>query len=886
MGPNTTPPSPRAPEDRTSRRHFLLQTAAATAAACATSPPPCPVLARRCDQLHAHVRVPVEHLWRRALPIPADAQLSPFSPTGTLPHGHRVGDVAQWTAPEWFWTYPDWGTKDHHPTIGSGELPPSIDKRFEHVYPGKLGPWPNLLPKSFAMQAKTFVDSIVPGHLTRMLGYGPAGGEVHSPGPLFRVDLGQHLIVRVDNAIERDLHLEISVHLHGGHTPAHSDGHPNFMIRPGQARDYYYPNPIPLKVMGQLVDDPAGPRIEWAPIPGEWDHSEVPSTMWYHDHAEDITAHNALMGLAGLYILQDETERKWIADGILPASDTPIALRDVCLCPVPDEHMHEDVRAEAERRGGSFREARIHFDPFDHDGSLGNHVLCNGAVFPVLTLGPGQHRLRLLNASLARMYHLRFVAVGKPGTPQAGVVASNDKGQPNFLPVLRFGKDSWLMPHAVSTASTFLSMAARADLILDLEQPVQHHGTAWSRDDYDLYLVSTLVQKDGRGPGHGDNEFDLEQPRGSMFDGLEDEGAFEGPGKAWRMPEDPQNVTHDGGPQAGNPNWLWLMRIARDEKAPSSSSSLVPVPASFEAALRDNLISTASAEAPRPTPLRQHESILESLKEIQGAQGQIPWDAIPRREFDFERGQGAWKINHRFYDANTANAVPALWSTELWILRNRSGGWWHPIHIHLESHQQVHVSAKAIKFGALNGAEIDRVVLAHPDYNPPWLREGMKVDDLKSFLKADPRNYTDAEIEAIPMPELAHLAAWLHSFRLGEVGAPVKAQDFTRTIVEQLRIETLPRPPAGFDPTVWNLGIKHDTTLLGPNTEVHVLMRFRTFQGPFVFHCHNLNHEDMRMMFQFDPRIAEHHEDWRGRTEIPVRPAFWFYDQKPHGGPR
>ena len=48
---------------------------------------------------------------------------------------------------------------------------------------------------------------------------------------------------------------------------------------------------------------------------------------------------------------------------------------------------------------------------------------------------------------------------------------------------------------------------------------------------------------------------------------------------------------------------------------------------------------------------------------------------------------------------------------------------------------------------------------------------------------------------------------------------------------------------------------QHDTTILGPNTEVHILMQFRTFEGPFVFHCHNLDHEDMRMMFNMDPRL-------------------------------
>ena len=42
--------------------------------------------------------------------------------------------------------------------------------------------------------------------------------------------------------------------------------------------------------------------------------------------------------------------------------------------------------------------------------------------------------------------------------------------------------------------------------------------------------------------------------------------------------------------------------------------------------------------------------------------------------------------------------------------------------------------------------------------------------------------------------------------------------------------------------------------MLGPNTEVEMFMKFLTFRGPFVFHCHNLKHEDMRMMFVFDLR--------------------------------
>jgi hypothetical protein len=45
-------------------------------------------------------------------------------------------------------------------------------------------------------------------------------------------------------------------------------------------------------------------------------------------------------------------------------------------------------------------------------------------------------------------------------------------------------------------------------------------------------------------------------------------------------------------------------------------------------------------------------------------------------------------------------------------------------------------------------------------------------------------------------------------------------------------------------------------------------MKFRTFEGPFVFHCHNLEHEDMRMMQTFDPRPQ--------RVATPTPVVRWF----------
>ncbi len=48
-----------------------------------------------------------------------------------------------------------------------------------------------------------------------------------------------------------------------------------------------------------------------------------------------------------------------------------------------------------------------------------------------------------------------------------------------------------------------------------------------------------------------------------------------------------------------------------------------------------------------------------------------------------------------------------------------------------------------------------------------------------------------------------------------------------------------------------DVGLK-DTFRLGPNEEVRVIGNFADNIGRYAFHCHNLEHEDMRMMGRFD----------------------------------
>jgi FtsP/CotA-like multicopper oxidase with cupredoxin domain len=119
------------------------------------------------------------------------------------------------------------------------------------------------------------------------------------------------------------------------------------------------------------------------------------------------------------------------------------------------------------------------------------------------------------------------------------------------------------------------------------------------------------------------------------------------------------------------------------------------------------------------------------------------------RRFEFQRSQGAWQINGRFFDPERDDAAPRLGGAERWILKNGGGGWWHPVHLHLEAHQ-------------------------------------------------------------------------VQSFNGRRVAVP----------------------------------FKQDTTILGPGDEAEVFMRFRDYPGRFVFHCHNIEHEDVRMMGQMNVREA------------------------------
>jgi FtsP/CotA-like multicopper oxidase with cupredoxin domain len=92
-------------------------------------------------------------------------------------------------------------------------------------------------------------------------------------------------------------------------------------------------------------------------------------------------------------------------------------------------------------------------------------------------------------------------------------------------------------------------------------------------------------------------------------------------------------------------------------------------------------------------------------------------DEVPRitRTFRFERGDGQWQINGRFMDCTTFRFTVQRNSMERWILQNSSGGWQHPIHIHLEEFRIISRNGQTVQCGAVEFGRKDTVRLGNEE---------------------------------------------------------------------------------------------------------------------------------------------------------------------------
>ncbi|WP_027342330.1 multicopper oxidase family protein [Hamadaea tsunoensis] len=189
------------------------------------------------------------------------------------------------------------------------------------------------------------------------------------PGPTIVSRSGRKTVVKHTNQLP-----EASVvHLHGGHTPADSDGYPIDLVMPVSGHDM-----ASMSGMNTMQRDVSQGSREYA-----YPFDQPAATLWYHDHRMGATAPNVWKGLAGFHLVRDDE-----SDALpLPRGD-----RDIPLM-LADRSFAAD---------GSFLYKAL------MPGVLGDVQLVNGAPWPVLAVDPARYRLRLLNAANARRYRLEL----------------------------------------------------------------------------------------------------------------------------------------------------------------------------------------------------------------------------------------------------------------------------------------------------------------------------------------------------------------------------------------------------------------------------------------------------------------------------------------------
>ncbi|WP_062431814.1 multicopper oxidase family protein [Herbidospora daliensis] len=323
----------------------------------------------------------------------------------------------------------------------AGTLPPPPKFTRPLVLPRTARPTG---PGRYVVTQRPARMEIIPGTTTEIWGY-----DGTFPGPTFDLRRGEPAVVTIRN----DLTVPTSTHLHGGVTPADSDGYPTDLVvgttRPhhggstlhNRTKDYVYP-----------LDQQA-------------------ATLWYHDHRMDFTGPQVYRGLAGFFLIRDDEE-----DALpLPRGDRELPLM---IC---------DRSFEAD---GSFRYPSL--DPtllLRHgvrrefmEGVVGDVVLVNGVPWPYREVDAVRYRLRLLNASNARRYRLAL----RPGG--------------SFTQI---GSDQGLLERPLTRETITIAPGERYDVIVDFARyPVGSHVTLTDLLGGDVlrFVVTRRARDDSRVP--------------------------------------------------------------------------------------------------------------------------------------------------------------------------------------------------------------------------------------------------------------------------------------------------------------------------------------------------------------------------------------------------
>jgi FtsP/CotA-like multicopper oxidase with cupredoxin domain len=229
------------------------------------------------------------------------------------------------------------------------------------------------------------------------------------PPKLIRARYGRPILFRNRNGLPADPaqnggfgRNEVSTHLHGGHTPAESDGFAGAFFFSQEFFDYHYVNVLAgHDTINTGANDPraGGPDDDGWIVQVAGDFRETESTMWFHDHRFNFTSQNVYKGLAGMFNLYSSQDRG------NEALDDGVNLRLPSGTALPFGNLDFDVNLMVSDKAFD-QDGQLFFDVFDTDGFLGDVMTINGAFKPFFEVERRKYRFRILNADTARFLKL------------------------------------------------------------------------------------------------------------------------------------------------------------------------------------------------------------------------------------------------------------------------------------------------------------------------------------------------------------------------------------------------------------------------------------------------------------------------------------------------
>ncbi|MGV6839494.1 MAG: multicopper oxidase family protein [Planktomarina sp.] len=220
--------------------------------------------------------------------------------------------------------------------------------------PGRPLPIPDILDVSGTADAPLTAmagqHEFLSGKLSNSVGF-----EQSYLGPVLRMKRGEIARPKVANRLDFD----VTAHWHGLHVPGYYDGGPQLAIAPGE---------------------------NWSP---EMEIDQPAATLWYHSHVHMQTGPQVYFGLAGMLLIDDPNAKNETLPSTWGVDDIPAIVQDKAF----------------DRKGNLTYSSR---GPSRMHGFTGNEMIVNGAIKPSASVAKGLVRLRILNASNARIYHFSF----------------------------------------------------------------------------------------------------------------------------------------------------------------------------------------------------------------------------------------------------------------------------------------------------------------------------------------------------------------------------------------------------------------------------------------------------------------------------------------------